>query len=99
MIMGWPALQATVVEKPLSIAVEEVTKGLREPYRTRALKAQSIAAAGDDEPMSEVDERVNRLVPRLADETEYHWSMRCRDWALEQLRRQPEAMREPGQDG
>jgi len=41
-VMGWPAIEASAVrEKPLSIAVEELTAGLKEPYRTRALEAQA----------------------------------------------------------
>jgi hypothetical protein len=99
-IMKWPAWEATT-EKPLSIAVEEITKDLKEPYRTRALKAQAIAAAGDGEPMSEVDKRVNRLVPKLDGESEHAWSMRCRDWTINQLGPKLDgamSTREPGED-
>ena len=45
-VMGWPAVEASAVrEKPLSIAVEELTAGLQEPYRTRALEAQAKSRA------------------------------------------------------
>ena len=106
-LMGWPALEASVIEKPLSIAVEEITRELKEPYRQRALEHQAAAAGLDkepvaeEEPMSAVDERVNHLVPRLSGESEHDWSMRCRDWTLARLseaRIDTQAAREPGED-
>lgn len=97
--MKWPEAKDL---KGLSIAVEEITRDLKEPYRTRALKAQAIAAAGDDEPMSEVDKRANLLVPRLDAESEHDWSTRCRDWTLTKLKQGrigQEVVREPGEEG
>lgn len=40
-IMGWPAVEArTAPQRPRSIAVDELTAGLKEPYRSRALARQ-----------------------------------------------------------
>lgn len=96
-IMKWPAWEAAVTDvKPLSPAVEEITRELKEPYRSRAVECQKAARGA--EPMSEVDKRVNKLVPRLTGESEHAWSMRCRTWTLEQLaKRRTQA--EPGELG
>ena len=40
----------------------------------------------DSEPMSEVDKRVNKIVPRRPGENEHDWSMRCKDYVLAHLR-------------
>lgn len=53
-----------------------------------------------DESQEAVDERVNKLVPRLEGESEHDWSMRCRDWTLDRLKRGRilKPLREPGED-
>ena len=56
----------------------------------------SWQAAVTDEPMSEVDKRVNRLVPRRGGESEHDRSMRCKAWTLNKLKNK--LLREPGQD-
>ena len=58
----------------------------------------SWQAAVTEDSQAEVDERVNKLVPRLQNESEHDWSMRCRNWTLERLKGrvlQPE----PGESG
>jgi hypothetical protein len=53
------------------------------------------------EPMSVVDERVNKIVPRLQGESEHDWSMRCREFVLAYVKRtaaQQYRQREPGED-
>lgn len=35
--------------------------------------------------MSEVDKRVNLLVPRKPGETEHDWSMRCREYVMKRV--------------
>lgn len=43
-IMGWPVVEAGIVpNRPRSAAVEELTAGLKEPYRSRALARQGRA--------------------------------------------------------
>ena len=39
-----------------------------------------------DETQEEIDARVNKLVPRVAGESEHDWSMRCREWAKARMR-------------
>jgi hypothetical protein len=48
--------------------------------------------------MSEIDKRVNRIVPRLAGESEHDWSMRCRDYVLRSTKNLVQRIREPGED-
>ena len=40
--------------------------------------------------MSEIDKRVNRIVPRKPNETEHAWSLRCRDYVLDYVRNKPQ---------
>lgn len=94
-IMGWPAETS---EKPLSIAVEEITQDLKEPYRSRAIERQKNSRL-EREPMSEVDKRVNKLVPRLDGESEHAWSMRCRLWVMDYVARLARPQEEPGANG
>lgn len=57
----------------------------------------SWQATVTDEPMSVIDERVNKIVPRRDGESEHSWSMRCKDWVLAQLKNRVRR-REPGED-
>lgn len=45
-------------------------------------------AAAIDDSQEAVDERVNKLVPRLTGESEHAWSMRCRAYVLDFVRTQ-----------
>ena len=45
-----------------------------------------------------IDERVNKIVPRLEGESEHDWSMRCRTWVLARIGKLARRMREPGED-
>lgn len=92
-IMNWPDWSETAV-KPLSIAVEEMTRDIKEPYRSRAMERQKTPESLG--PISEVDKRVNKLVPRLPGESDHDWSMRCKDWVLARIKRG--VLREPGGD-
>lgn len=91
--MGWPAETGL---KPISVAIEEITRGLKEPYRSQAIERQKASGLWDNSQAA-VDERVNRLVPREPGESEHDWSMRCRDWVLEKIRSRS-VMRQPGED-
>lgn len=53
-----------------------------------------------DESLFAIDERVNRIVPRIPGESEHEWSMRCKDWVVRRLKKPMfhEPMREPGED-
>ena len=55
-----------------------------------------------DDPQTAIDKRVTGLVPRLEGETDNGWSMRCRAWVTDRMRRgrifSDTPMREPGED-
>jgi hypothetical protein len=38
-----------------------------------------------DETQEDIDARVNKLVPRIAGESEHDWSMRCKAWAVARI--------------
>lgn len=92
--MGKNRAGSETADKPLSIAIEEMTKDLKEPYRSRARERQKAS----QETMIEVDKRVNRLVPRETGESEHDWSMRCKDYTLAKLKARRVEIREPGED-
>lgn len=94
-LKGWPRITG---EKPLSMEVEEMTRELKEPYRSRAIERQRVSRTA--ESMVEVDKRVNKLVPRLPGESEHDWSMRCRLWTLDQVSKLSKRFQqEPGANG
>lgn len=43
-----------------------------------------------------VDQRVNKIIPRLDGESDHAWSMRCKDWVVAKIKRG--VIREPGED-
>jgi hypothetical protein len=58
----------------------------------------SWEAAVVDDSQEAIDERVNKIVPRHTGESEHAWSMRCRQWTLDRLKR-PLFQTEPGELG
>ena len=57
------------------------------------------AAAAIEDSQEEVDARVNKIVPRKPGESEHDWSMRCRTWVMERIRRGQVFQAEPGAKG
>ncbi len=66
----------------------------------RLMKWPAWQASVVDESQDAVDERVNAYVSREAGDSEHDWSMRCRVWTMDKLRRGRifKPMREPGED-
>ena len=100
-VMGWQAWEAATPSKSRSVSpsVEEIARGLKEPWRTKALEHHGLPITDDSQ--AEVDARVNKIVPRLPGESDHAWSMRCKDWALARLKTMgtPQTQPEPGWNG
>lgn len=74
----------------------------REHHAATQTREENARTESDAAYQAIVDERVNRIVPRLEHESMHAWSMRCRDWVLANAGKigkyKPGRMREPGED-